>query len=120
MAGYRREKIEGLIREVVAEALLREIKDPRIGFATITEVKLNKDSSVADVGVSIIGDEKEKKKTMMGINSASGYIQHIVSKEVRMRHIPRLNFFLDTSIEEGVKLVGLINGIEPDSNKQEE
>ncbi|HNR88698.1 MAG TPA: 30S ribosome-binding factor RbfA [Spirochaetota bacterium] len=113
MASYRREKLEELIRRVVAESLLKEVKDPRIGFVTVTRVSLSKDYGTADVYVSVIGDESEKKLTMAGINSARSFIQHIVGGEVRLRIMPRIVFHLDTSIEEGVNLVGLIDSANP-------
>ena len=82
MGSYRKERLEELIKRTVAESLLRKTKDPRIGFITVTKVKLSRGYSIADVWVSVIGDEKETKQTMIGVQSASGYIQHIVGKNI--------------------------------------
>jgi ribosome-binding factor A len=112
MTSYRKEKLEEVIRRIVGEALIKEIKDPRIGFATVTYVKLSKDYAAADIGISVIGEEKDKKKTMAGIDSASGYIQHLVGKDLSLRITPRLKFHLDETIEEAVKMVGLIDTLE--------
>lgn len=109
MASYRKEKLEELIRRVVAESLIKEVKDPRIGFVTVTRVSLSKDYGHAEIYISVIGDENDKKLTLAGIESARSFIQHIVGKEIRLRVLPRITFHLDTTIEEGVNLVGLID-----------
>lgn len=115
MAGYRKERLEHEIRKIIAEAFLREIKDPRIGFVTVTSVKLNKDLTVADVGISVMGDEKEKKLTLAGVESAAGYIQRLVGKEIKLRQTPKIRFFLDPSIEEGTRIVNIIENLNKDS-----
>jgi len=112
MAGYRKEKLEAEIRRVIADTFLKEIKDPRIGFLTVTGVKLSKDYTSARVGISVIGDERAKKLSLAGAESAAGYIQHIVGKAIRMRIVPRIIFHLDSSIEEGVRMVGLIDDLD--------
>jgi ribosome-binding factor A len=112
MSSYRKERLEELIKRVIAETLLREIKDPRIGFVTVTKVKLSKDLSIGDVWISVIGEEKEKKLSMAGIHSAGGYIQRIVGKNIKIRSIPKLRFHLDTSIEQGVKMVHMLENLD--------
>ena len=67
---YRKEKLEEQIKRIVSELLIREIKDPRIGFATITGVELSKDYSQAKIGVSVLGDPRDLRKTMEGLQSA--------------------------------------------------
>lgn len=109
MTTHRKEKLEELIRRVVAEALLKDIKDPRIGFTTVTRVKLAKDYSVADVFISVMGAEDEVKKSMAGLESAKSYMQFIVGREVRLRSTPKIKFHLDRSIEEGVRMVDVID-----------
>ncbi len=111
MAGYRKEKLEAEIRRVIADTFLKEIKDPRIGFLTVTGVKLSKDYTTARVGISVIGDDREKKLSLAGAESAAGYIQHIVGKAIRMRVVPRIFFQLDSSIEDGMRVTGLIDGL---------
>lgn len=111
MAAYRKEKLEELIRRTVAETLLREIKDPRIGFVTVMSVKLSRDYSVADVSVSVLGDDTVRRKSMAGLESARGFIQHEVAMGVKLRITPRIRFHLDTSIEESVKMVGTLEDL---------
>ena len=115
MAGFRKQKLEAEIQRIVAEAFIKEIKDPRIGFLTVTEVKLSRDYTSADVGISVIGDDKQKKLSLEGANSAAGYIQHLVGKSIRIRNTPRIRFHLDSSIEEGVRMVGLIEDLDKKS-----
>jgi ribosome-binding factor A len=117
MASFRKEKLEELIKRIIAETLLREIKDPRIGFATVTKVKLSRDFSCGDVWVSVIGDEREKKLTMAGMQSAGGFIQYVVGKNIRLRNIPKFKFHLDTSIEQGVEMVNMLENLEKNECK---
>lgn len=120
MATYRKKKLEELIKRIVAEAFIREIKDPRIGFITVVRVELKKDYSVANVWVSVIGDESEKKLSLQGVQSASGFIQYIVGKSIRLRVTPQIRFHLDTSLEEGSRILGLIDGFDIKSEETEE
>jgi ribosome-binding factor A len=112
---FRKEKLEEQIRRIIGDLLLQDIKDPRIGFVTVTKVDLSKDYSQAKVGISILGSAREMRKTLEGIESAVGYIQHKVGKSLRIRSTPRLSFFPDSSVAEGARIVGLINGLENDS-----
>ena len=111
MAGYRKERIEEQIKQVLGEALLKEVKDPRIGFVTISTVNLSRDFSVADIGVSVIGSESDKKKSMMGMESAAPYLQYVIGKEMKLRITPKIKFYLDTTIEESVNMVHKIESI---------
>ena len=109
MAGYRKERLEELIKRVIGDLLLKEVKDPRIGFASIFRVEASRDYSVADVFVSVIGDNDQKRKTVAGLNSAAGFIRSKVGKEIKMRVAPELKFHLDDSIEKGVGMVNLLD-----------
>jgi ribosome-binding factor A len=117
MTTHRRERLEELIKRVVADALLSEIKDPRIGFVSVVRVKLARDYSVADVFVSVLGDSTAKKKSMAGLESARNYVQFLVGKGIQLRTTPRLVFHLDTSVEEGVRMVGVIEKLDTGSDR---
>ncbi len=112
MPGFRKERLEKQIRMIVAETLLKEVKDPRIGFVTVTDVKLNKDKSVATVSISILGDDKAKKNSMIGLNSAKGFFQYKLGKGIDMRNTPKVVFQLDSSIEYGVKMMDTLDKLE--------
>ncbi|HON78593.1 MAG TPA: 30S ribosome-binding factor RbfA [Spirochaetota bacterium] len=120
MAGYRKQKIEEEIKHVIGDALLKEIKDPRIGFVTVSTVSLNRDYTVADVGISIIGDENDKKKSMKGLISAENYVQFIVGKSMRLRNTPKIKFHLDTSIEDGVNMVAKLERLEKNETPEDD
>jgi ribosome-binding factor A len=109
MASHRKERLEELIRQVIGDTLLSNIKDPRIGFTTVTRVDLSRDYSAAHVYISVLGTETEKRLSMAGLESAKHYIQRIVGKEIQLRVIPKISFVLDESIEKGVRMVGLID-----------
>ena len=109
---YRKEKIEELIHRVVSDVLLKEIKDPRIGFVTVTKVELSKDYSYAKVGISVLGNAREMRKSLEGLKSSVGFIQHRVGKELGMRQTPRIQFELDPSMAEGIRMAGIIDNLD--------
>ncbi len=108
---YRKEKLEELIKRKTGDFIMKEIKDPRIGFASITKVELSKDLATAKIGVSVLGSPKEIRKTLEGLRSASGYIQHYLGKEISIRFVPRIEFQLDGSIAESARMCGIIDGL---------
>jgi ribosome-binding factor A len=116
---YRREKLEEQIKRIVSELILRDIKDPRIGFATVTGVDLAKDYSTAKIGISVLGDPRDIRKTLEGLQSATSYIQHRVGKSLSIRITPKISFFLDSSLVEGVNMVNLLNTLEETEKKNE-
>lgn len=105
------------MKRKIADFILKEIKDPRIGFVSITSVELSKDLSTAKVGISVLGEPRDIRKSFEGLNSATGYIQHHLDKEISIRHVPRIEFQLDSSLSEGVRMVNLINSLN-DSEEQ--
>ncbi|MDY6967923.1 MAG: 30S ribosome-binding factor RbfA [Spirochaetota bacterium] len=112
MAGYRKERLEELIKRIIADALLTEVMDPRVGFVTVTMVKLSKDYSTADVFISVIGDERDKRNTMYGLKSAAGFLQYKIAKGIRLKSTPLIKFHLDLGIERGVEMGNILDKIE--------
>ena len=121
MSGYRKERLEKTIRMIVAESLIKDIKDPRIGFVTVTGVELNRDKTIATVSVSIMGDEKIKRKTLNGLNSAKGFFQFKIGKSIKTRNTPKIKFELDTTIDKSIEMEELFDKIEKErlENKSE-
>jgi len=125
---YRKDRLEELIRRIVSEIIMRELKDPRIGFVTVTGVELSKDYAEAKIGISILGNSTEVRKGMEGIRSSSGYVQKLLGKELKIRSLPKVYFYLDKTVEEAVEMVGKINNLpgvkenkgEPDSGDESE
>jgi len=118
--GHRKERVEELIKRIVSEVILKEINDPRVGFVSVSAVKLNKDFSVAEIGVSVLGGSQDIRKAFIGLQSARGYIQKYVAKNIRLRIVPKIDFFLDSSVAEGVRMVNLIESLEGESDKPSE
>ena len=108
---YRKDRLEELIKRFVADIFLKEVKDPRIGFVTFTGVELSKDYSEARIGVSFLGSSTDVRKGMEGIRSSSGYVQKLLGKELKMRNSPRVYFYIDKSVQEGVDMVNKINNL---------
>lgn len=99
----RMRKVNELIREVVAESV-RDLKDPRIGFVTITGAETSPDLHYAVVFYSAMGSDEEKEATAAGLESAIPHIQRQIGSQVRMRNTPKLQFRVDASIEEGIRI----------------
>ncbi|MGI6162313.1 MAG: 30S ribosome-binding factor RbfA [Bacillota bacterium] len=113
----RRQRIAASIREVVSELLLRRLKDPRIGFASIVNVDVNKDLSLAKVYVSVLGSDEDKEKTMEGLKSAQGLIRSEVSKALGIRYAPEIQFVLDEGIEYSMRVSKLLSEIKKDETE---
>ena len=116
MGSFRLEKVGHLIRELVSE-VIRELKDPRIGFAGINEVKISPDLRHAKIYISVFGSDKEKNDTLEGLNSPKGYIKRKIAPELSLRQIPDLSFALDESIENGVRISQLIDKAREEDKK---
>mgnify|MGYP000574964305 CR=1 FL=1 len=110
MAGTRQERVAEALREEIS-ALLSELKDPRVGFASITRVEMSSDLRHARVYVSVLGDEARKKATMEGLRSATGYIRSEVGRRVRLFRTPEIAFHLDESLEKGARVLKLIEEV---------
>ncbi len=111
MHPYKRSQRLGiLLREEIADIIMRRIKDPRLGFITVTDVELSEDLKIAKVFISVLKEE-DKQVTLEILNSAKGLIRSEVSKRVRVKFIPTLEFMIDKSIEHGNKIDRLLKEI---------
>ena len=106
---YRQEKLGELIAAELSNLLRTRVKDPRVGFASITRVEVSGDMRHAKVFVSVMGDSKEQKETMKGLTNATGFLRHELASLLTLRFMPELVFKLDHSIEEGSRVLELIN-----------
>ncbi|MBI2877641.1 MAG: 30S ribosome-binding factor RbfA, partial [Candidatus Tectomicrobia bacterium] len=107
----RTDRLNELVKKEICELILREIKDPRIGFVTLTRVVLSKDLRQAKVYVSIYGKEEEKKATYNGLRSAAGFIRGELGKRLNLRYTPEIDFILDPSIEYGSHISQLLDSL---------
>jgi ribosome-binding factor A len=105
---HRVERVADAIREVIAELLLREIKDPRIGMITLTGVKLTADLRHARVFFSMIGDEGARARSLAGLRSASGFIRSQLGRRLNLRVSPDVVFEFDPSFEQAERVTQLL------------
>jgi ribosome-binding factor A len=117
----RSDKVAETIHEIICSILSKGLNDPRIGFVTITGVELCDDLSLARIFFSVIGDDKAKKDTEAGLNSAKGFIRREVGKNLTIRHTPELLFKYDNSLDYASRIDSLLKeiGTEHDGNNSE-
>ncbi len=111
MAEHRAERLGELIKEEFGDILQRELKDPRIGFVSVTGVEVSNDYSHVKIFVSILGDEQSKHSAMAGLESAKGFIRTELGKRIRLRHTPEVHIIADNSIERGSHIIELLEEI---------
>jgi len=105
----RMRRVNEAVREVVSARLAEGLRDPRIGFVTVTSVETSPDLRHARVYVSVLGDSEQRAATMAGLESAHGVLQLAVARELRMKHTPTLEFLFDESIERGMRITELLS-----------
>jgi ribosome-binding factor A len=110
-------RVSDQMKEEIADILMRKIKDPRIGFVTVTDVEVADDLRNAKVFVSIYGGDK--KQTLKGLESAAPFIRSELGKRMRMRFTPELLFRFDSTVEEGAHIMELLRTIEEDDKKKD-
>jgi ribosome-binding factor A len=109
--GKRSEKVADLIKKEISQILLEELKDPRIGFVTITKVALSDDLRIAKIYYSVFGGEQDKEESYEGLESAKGYIKRELGKKVRLKYMPEITFIFDDSLEYGDHIEELLRGV---------
>lgn len=114
---HRQEKLGELIANELSELLRTRVKDPRIGFASITRVEVSGDLRHAKVFVSVMGTPEEQSESLKGLKHAAGYLRHELASRLVLRYMPEIAFKLDTSIEEGSRILSLINKIEQEERE---
>lgn len=107
----RQQRLADQIRDEVAQMLQEEVKDPRIGFASIVKVDLSGDLRVAKIHVSVLGSQEAKQETLKGLESALGFIRRELGRRLRLRHVPELRFVLDEGIAHGARIAELLREI---------
>ncbi len=115
----RARRVGEQIQRSLAVLLQHEIKDPRLGMASISAVQVTRDLSVAKVFVTVLGDEAVTKDSMLVLKNAAGFLRSRLAKEMRTRIVPELRFVHDRSLEEGVRLGALINKAVASDRKNE-
>ena len=115
----RMRRVNEAVKEVVSEGLL-DLKDPRIGFVTVTGVETTPDLCHARVFVSVLGGVKKRNAAIAGLQAAHGVLQARIAREIRMKRTPTLAFEYDPSVEHGVRMTQLIDELAPDDGDDDE
>jgi ribosome-binding factor A len=109
----RMRRVNEAVRQVLSEAV-GELKDPRIGFVTVTGVETSPDLRQARVFVSVLGSADERDASLTGLAAAHGVLQRRIARELRMKRTPQLAFEYDPAVERGVRMTQLIDELAPD------
>lgn len=122
MTKHRAFRLAESIKIEVSRLIREEIKDPRLGFVTVTDVEVADDLRYAKVFVSIMGNEEDVKNSMDVLTRASGYVRSEIGKIIRLRYVPEISFKYDQSIEQGAHISKLLRevGVKGDSDNGEE
>ncbi len=119
MHPYKRsQRLSILLREEIADIIMRRVKDPRLGFVTVTDVEMSEDLKIARIFISVM-NEKDKEMTLEILNAAKGLIRSEVSKRVRTKFIPNIEFRIDRSIEHGDRIDKLLREIKESKGEAE-
>jgi len=102
-------RVDEAVREVLSDAITKQLKDPRVGFVTVTAVETAPDLRRARVYVSVLGNASVRKRSMQGLQSAHGVLQKVVARELRLKHTPTLEFLYDDTSERGFRIAQLID-----------
>jgi len=105
-------RVNEAVREVISEGV-GELKDPRVGFVTVTGVETSADLRHATVFVSVLGKESKREKTLAGLAAAHGVLQTRLARELRLKRTPQLTFEYDPTVERGVRMTQLIDELAP-------
>jgi len=108
MTGGRMRRVDGAMREVLSAAITSELKDPRVGFVTVTSVHTAPDLRQARVYVSVLGDGGVRRRSLDGLQSAHGYLQRRVADELKLKHTPTLDFVYDDTLDRAVRIEELL------------
>jgi ribosome-binding factor A len=111
MAGGRMRRVDEAVRAVLSDAIARDLKDPRIGFVTVTGVKTSPDLRHSRVYVSVLGDEGSRESSLQGLRSAHGFLQGVLATQLTLKHTPTLTFEYDGSVDRGMRISHLIDEV---------
>ncbi|HEY8909620.1 MAG TPA: 30S ribosome-binding factor RbfA [Desulfosporosinus sp.] len=121
MSKHRPNRLAESLKEEISQLIRVELKDPRIGFVTLTSVEVAGDLAHAKVYISVLGTEDEGKESLDVLNRAAGFVRSEIGKRIRLRHVPAIVFVYDPSIEHGAHILKLLRDVEvPDDTGKDE
>jgi ribosome-binding factor A len=104
-------RVDEAVREVLSDAIATDLKDPRVGFVTVTSVRTSADLRHARVYVSVLGEDVARRASLDGLRSAHGYLQRRVASELRLKHTPTLAFEYDDTTDRGMRIEELLGEV---------
>ncbi len=113
----RTERIAALIQAVLGEIFQRKLKDPGLGFVTLTGVDVAPDLKSAKVYYSVLAKGKAQQVTQKALERAAGFMQHEIAEELKLRYTPKLTFHFDESYETGMKIESILEGLHSENDK---
>ncbi|MFZ5827209.1 MAG: 30S ribosome-binding factor RbfA [Bacillota bacterium] len=119
-SNQRAARVAEEMRGILAQLIRDEVKDPRIGFVSIVKVEVSNDISHAKIYVSVLGDDKQKKDSLRGLTSASGFMRSEIARRLQLRYTPELHFLLDESIEHGQRIAKLLVEVQREQKEKEQ
>jgi ribosome-binding factor A len=120
MVSVRTTRVAEQMKKEIAAIIEHQVKDPRIGFITITNVELSNDLRHAKIFFSSLGNEEQQKKSLEGLENAKGFIRKEVAQRIQLRYAPEILFRIDNSIEHGVKISQILSKIKSDEAEKEQ
>jgi ribosome-binding factor A len=111
----RMRRVDEAMRAVLSDAIAKDLKDPRVGFVTVTGVKTSPDLRHARVYVSVLGDEQTRAASLDGLRSAHGYLQGAIASQLTLKHTPALTFAYDDSVDRGMRITELLASEDDDA-----
>lgn len=109
MRSDRMRRVNEALREVLSLRIAQGLKDPRVGFVTVTAVDTSSDFSHARVYVSVFGSDEEREATLQGLESSRGFLQQGIARELRIKRTPQLQFLNDEALERGMRISQLLD-----------
>ena len=110
MVQFRRQRLGDQLQVELAVLIQREVRDPRVGFVTVTEVRMSPDLRHARVYVSILGEEEQKEESLAALDRARGFLKAQIGKRLRLRHVPELRFTVDETLDHAERIESLLEG----------
>ncbi len=108
MENTRANRVAEQMKKEVGEIINQKLKDPRIGFVTVTDIDLTNDLQHATIFISVLGDETEKEESLIGLSKASGFIRSEIGKRIRLRKVPEIVFKFDEAHEHGNRIESIL------------
>ncbi|OGW84538.1 MAG: ribosome-binding factor A [Omnitrophica bacterium RIFCSPLOWO2_01_FULL_45_10] len=111
MSTQRPGRVQEALRQEISRIVQNEVKDPRLGFITITNVEITRDLRYAKVYFSVLGESKDKRLTLKALNSAKGYMKNLISERIKLRFMPEIVFKIDESFADTKKITDILDNL---------